>query len=315
MSLLEDITRRVEETGKQLTRQMEELNALGNAEKTTHELRKALEQSAGSLSAAVHEISGILSKTEEHMAGIREETRRSREELQKIGKGTESEVSKAVRQVEATLGNVTQEVGNAVQQLLETEPALVAKSLSDLLNSVEEVKRREEENQKGTNDLVTAIQGLLTEGEKQRRAIDSLRGANVELLGGIKRNGEHLVGTAKTVEQLEKQMKNFESDLLNSVEEVKRREEENQKGTNDLVTAIQGLLTEGEKQRRAIDSLRGANVELLGGIKRNGEHLVGTAKTVEQLEKQMKSFEAEMRQQIGVVMEQTEGGWKRWLRW
>lgn len=234
MSLLEDITRRVEETGKQLTRQMEELNALGTAEKTTHELRKALEQSAGSLSAAVHEISGILSKTEEHMAGIREETRRSREELQKIGKGTESEVSKAVRQVETTLGSVTQEVGNAVQRLLETEPALVAKSLSDLLNSVEEVKRREEENQKRTNDLVTAIQGLLTEGEEQGRAISSLRGANAELLGDIKRNGEYLVETAKTVEQLEKQMKNFE---------------------------------------------------------------------------------AEMRQQIGVVMEQTEGGWKRWMRW
>ena len=227
MSLLEDITRRVEETGKQLTRQMEELNALGSAEKTTHELRKALEQSAGSLSAAVHEISGILSKTEEHMAGIREETRRSREELQKIGKGTESEVGKAVRQVEATLGSVTQEVGNAVQQLLETEPALVAKSLRDLLNGVEE----------------------------------------------------------------------------------------NQKGTNDLVAAIQGLLTEGEEQRRAIDSLRGANVELLGDIKRNGEYLVETAKTVEQLEKQMKNFEAETRQQIGVVMERTEGGWKRWLRW
>lgn len=213
MSLLEDITRRVEETGKQLTRQMEELNALGNAEKTTHELRKALEQSAGNLSEAVHEISMILSKTEEHMAGIREETRRSREELQKIGKGTESEIDKAVRQMETALESMTQQVGNAVQRLLETEPALVEKSLRDLLDSVEEVKRREEENQQKTKNLVTDMQ------------------------------------------------------------------------------------------------------ELLGDVKRDGEHLAEMAKTVDQFKEQMKNFEAEMRQQIGVLMKQTEGGWKRWLRW
>ncbi len=213
MSLLEDITRRVEETGKQLTRQMEELNALGNAEKTTHELRKALEQSAGNLSKAVHEISMILSKTEEHMAGIREETRRSREELQKIGKGTESEIDKAVRQMETALESMTQQVGNAVQRLLKTEPALVEKSLRDLLDGVEEVKRREEENQQKTKGLVTDMQ------------------------------------------------------------------------------------------------------ELLGDVKRDGEHLAEMAKTVEQFKEQMKNFEAEMRQQIGVLMKQTEGGWKRWLRW
>lgn len=213
MSLLEDITRRVEETGKQLTRQMEELNALGNAEKTTHELRKALEQSAGNLSKAVHEISMILSKTEEHMAGIREETRRSREELQKIGKGTESEIDKAVRQMETALESMTQQVGNAVQRLLKTEPALVEKSLRDLLDGVGEVKRREEENQQKTKGLVTDMQ------------------------------------------------------------------------------------------------------ELLGDVKRDGEHLAEMAKTVEQFKEQMKNFEAEMRQQIGVLMKQTEGGWKRWLRW
>lgn len=263
MSLLEDITRRVEETGKQLTRQMEELNALGNAEKTTHELRKALEQSAGSLSVAVHEISTILSKTEEHMAGIREETRRSREELQKIGKGTESEIDKAVRQVETALESMTQEVGNAVQRLLETEPALVAKSMRDLLNSVEEVKRREEENQQKTKGLITAMQ---------------------ELLGDVKRDGEYLVEMAKTVEQLEKQMKNFETQMG----------QESQKRTNDIVTSIQGLFTKEEQQCRDINSLRGE---------------------VKQFEEQMKNFKAEMGQQIAVLMKQTEGGWKRWLRW